>query len=259
MFNIVNKLRIQLEDLIIHKRDFKSLARITFTIVNRRGIAFPWAICNYFNAPPEFNDGGGDEDFLSELIIPQTGKCLVDIGASVGGWTFHVAERGFEVFAYEPSPKAYEILEERAKTYANVHVFPYALGEKDSIGRLGFTAFGLSGTMDEEITIPGGKTIDITVRKLDSLSLPQVGVIKIDTEGYEVPILKGAINTIQKYQPTLIIEAHQNTGKALETFDQELNRLKIILRELGYKWWIHYRPSGLHDKQPHIVATHKMN
>jgi FkbM family methyltransferase len=255
MFTLARKVRVQLEDLIIHKNDSKSLARIALTVANRRGISFPSAIYNYFNKPPEISDELGDETFLLDFMIPQPGKCLVDIGASIGAWTFNVAKRGFEVYAYEPSPKAYEVLRERAKKYCNVHAFGYALGDKDGIGRLGYTAFGLSGTMDEEIHIPGGKTIDIALRKLDSLSITQVGVIKIDTEGYEVPILKGAKDTIQKWHPTLIIEVHQDIGEASKTFSEELNRIKNTLKEFGYNWWVHYRPNGLHDKQPHVVAN----
>ena len=255
MFAFVRKVRVQLEDLIIHKNDFTSLARIAFTVANRRGITFPSAIYYYFNQSPEISDQLGDEAFLLEFMIPKPGKCLVDIGASIGSWTFNIAKRGFEVYAYEPSPKAYEVLRERAKKYCNVHVFGYALGENDGIGRLGYTAFGLSGTMDEEFNIPGSKTIDIAMRKLDSLMIIQIGVIKIDTEGYEVPILKGAKNTIQKWQPTLIIEVHQDTGDALKTFSEELTRIKNILKEFGYNWRVHYRPNGLHDLQPHVIAN----
>jgi FkbM family methyltransferase len=182
---------------------------------------------------------------------------LIDIGASVGAWTFNIAKRGFEVYAYEPSPKAYEVLCKRAKKYCNVHAFSYALGDKDTIGRLGYTAFSLSGTMDEEIHIPGGNTIDIALHKLDSLCITQVGVIKIDTEGYEVPILRGAKDTIQKWKPTLIIEIHQGTGEALKSFSEELNRITSILKEFGYNWWVHYRPNGLRNKQPHVVANPK--
>ena len=54
----------------------------------------------------------------------------------------------------------------------------------------------------------------MAIRKLDSLRLPEVGVIKIDTEGYETPILQGAKESIQKYNPRLVIEIHKQTGKA---------------------------------------------
>jgi len=105
--------------------------------------------------------------------------------------------------------------------------------------------------------LPGGETIDIPLRKLDSLRLPNVGVIKIDTEGYEIPILQGAKQTIQKYQPRLIIEVHKDTGKAAKTFDEELQRIKNILKDLNYTWGIHLRAISLRDQQPHLIANPK--
>lgn len=256
MSSIFRKIRIQCEELIIHKNDPKFIVQIVFTIFNRRGIPFPSSVYNYFNKIEVFTDDMGDEAFLLDFIFPEPNTCLVDIGASVGGWTFIVAKKGFEVYSYEPSPKAYQILKKRAAIYSNVHTYPFALGEKEEFGRLGFTAFGISGKMDEEVQKPGGRTIDITVHKLDSLPLPKVGVIKIDTEGYEIPILLGAQETIQKFKPTLIIEVHKGTGKAAQTFTDELKNVLQLLKKLGYTWSIHYRTSGLHDKQPHIIAMH---
>lgn len=111
--------------------------------------------------------------------------------------------------------------------------------------------------MDEEINLPGGGTIDVPVRKLDSIPLPRVGVIKIDTEGYETPVLQGAKETIAKNKPRLIIEVHKGTGKAAKTFSEEQQRIKKVLSDLGYTWTVHYRPLGLHEMQPHLIANHK--
>lgn len=256
---LIEKSKVQIEDLIMNKVDLKTIIRIILTIINRRRIPLPSALYRYYTKPPTDEiDDMGNENFLSEYIIPELGKCLVDVGASIGGWTFFVAKKGREVYAFEPSPKAYEILKMRAKKHPAVHAYPYALGDKDDVGRIGLSAFGLGGTMDVEIDgLPGGGTIDITLRKLDSLCLPNVGVIKIDTEGYEVPILQGAKQTIQKYQPCLIIEVHKDTGQAAKTFSEELQRIKNMLKDLNYTWGIHYRAVSLRDQQPHLIANPK--
>jgi FkbM family methyltransferase len=256
--SFTKKIRVQIEDIIVKKGDLRQISHIALTIINRRRIPLPSAIYRHYNTVSEISDDMGDEGFLLEYIIPEPGKCLVDVGASVGGWTFIVAKKGRVVYAFEPSPKAYQILRQNAAKYPNVHTFAYALGDRDRTGRIGVSAFGLSGEMDAENTnLHGGGTIDIPVHKLDSLCLSDVGVIKIDTEGYETPILQGAKLTIQKYKPCLIIEVHKGTGKASETFSQELQKIKSMLQDFNYSWKIHYRQSGLHDKQHHVIATPK--
>jgi len=49
----------------------------------------------------------------------------------------------------------------------------------------------------------GKETATVTIRSLDSINRTNVGVIKIDTEGYETPILAGAKNLIAKEKPRL--------------------------------------------------------
>jgi FkbM family methyltransferase len=46
-----------------------------------------------------------------------------------------------------------------------------------------------------------GNHILVTVRSLDSFDVQDVGLIKIDAEGYEVPVLLGARRTIEKSKP----------------------------------------------------------
>jgi FkbM family methyltransferase len=205
------------------------------------------------------DDDLGNEAFLADHMIPEQNKCLVDAGASVGLWTMFAAKKGRQVYSFEPSPKAYAVLKDRTKEYPNIHAYPYALGEKDSVGRIAIGAFSLSGSMDAEVhRLHKGGTIDIPVRSLDSLGISCVGVIKIDTEGYEIPILHGAKATIEKYRPRLIIEVHRGTGKAAATFDEELQRIQAILKELGYTWVQHNRQISMRDVQPHIVAYPKV-
>jgi FkbM family methyltransferase len=251
----INKVRVQIED-VVSQKSLRARAQIVLCVVNRRRIPLPSAIYEFFTDPCEDNAADlGNEKFLAEYIIPESDKCFVDVGASIGDWTFFVAKEGNEVYAFEPSPKAYGILRKKAQTYSNVKLYMYALGDKDVVGRLGLSAFTLSGTMDLEINdLPGGGTIDVPVHKLDSLQLPTVGVIKIDTEGYEIPILQGARKTIQKDKPRIIIEIHKATGKAAETYDEELRRIKIILDDFGYKWIVRHRLIRLSEHQPFVIG-----
>ena len=251
-----DKIRIQIEDIAWHKSPQDSV-RIIFNIIYRRRFPFPVALYEHFSRPKITDDLGG-EVFLAEYMIPEHDKCLVDVGASVGSWTMFVAKKGLQVYSFEPSPKLYVILKSRTRGYSKVHVYPFALGDSDDIGRLGLSAFTLMGTMDAENKgLHKGETIDIPVHTLDSLGIQNIGVIKIDTEGYETPILKGAKASIVKNRPRLILEVHKGTGKAAKTFVEELQEIKSILEDFGYTWILYYRRIGLRDMQPFIIASPK--
>jgi FkbM family methyltransferase len=251
---LFEKTKIQIEDIVWRKNLHESV-KIILSVVNRRRIPLPSVVYSYFSNRDENSSDLGDEKFLAEYMIPENGKSFVDVGAAIGTWSLFVAEKGNKVYSFEPSPKSYRILIERAKNYSNIRPYPYALGDKDTVGRLGLAAFSLSGTMDKEIKgLHKGGTIDIIIRSLDSLNLFNIGVIKIDTEGYETPILLGAKKTIEKEKPRLIIEVHKGTGKASETFTEELQKIKTILRNSGYSWVIRCRSIGLREIQPFVIA-----
>ncbi|MCW3982658.1 MAG: FkbM family methyltransferase [Candidatus Bathyarchaeota archaeon] len=258
MSTYIKKAQLQIDDIVINKKDAFMILNIILRVLNRRRIPFPRAVYDVFSKVDDFSDEGddeGSEDFLKEYIIPEPGKCLVDVGANVGNWTLLVAKKGREVYAYEPMPKAFRILKQRAKKFPQIHPFPYAIGDRDSSGRLGITPFAVTGTMDEEVNLPGGETIDVPVRKLDSLNFSDVGVIKIDTEGYETPILQGAKDTITKNKPVLIIEVHKQIGKAANTFTEEKQRIENILVTLNYKCTVYYRQISLHgEMQPFLIG-----
>jgi FkbM family methyltransferase len=256
----VSKFKIQIEDIVWHK-SISGTALILLNIIYRRKIPMPVAVYNHFTGYGEKNgeDNVGYEVYIEKYMLPEEGKCLVDIGASVGEWTVFAAKAGRQVYAFEPSPKAFDILKKRTQKYPNVHVYSYALGDKNGVGRLGLAALSLSGTMDVEINgLHKGGTIDIPLRSLDSLDIPNIGIIKIDTEGYETPILQGAKETIEKNKPRLIIEVHKASGKAAKTFPEELQRIRKILKDYNYTWESYCRRISLRDLQPHIVAEPKI-
>jgi Methyltransferase FkbM domain len=49
----------------------------------------------------------------------------------------------------------------------------------------------------------------VQVKRLDDLGLDNVGLIKIDVEGHELAVLRGAAHTLRRHQPTLVIEAEE--------------------------------------------------
>jgi FkbM family methyltransferase len=148
------------------------------------------------------------------------GSTFFDIGANVGWFTLFaskiVGPLG-QVYAFEPSPDVYTRLLENVRDLKNVHTFQYGIGNKD--GELEFASQGVSSSASfvEAITEINKhyspttpiRKIRVEIRKIDSL-LPQIkrpDLIKIDVEGFELEVLKGAANLLSQL-PVLIIEIH---------------------------------------------------
>ena len=70
------------------------------------------------------------------------------------------------------------------------------------------------------------------VKTLDSLEIKDVDLVIIDTEGYEVNVLQGAIETIKRYSPVLVVEF---SAKQLSKYNYTIQKLEKFLIELGYQ------------------------
>ena len=95
-----------------------------------------------------------------------------------------------------------------------------SLKKNEQFIKVGGTGSFLIPENDECIT----ETVEITT--IDSVVSGHIGIIQLDIEGFEINALKGAINTIRKYKPILILE----TVDPLDSFFKE----NII--SLGYKF-----------------------
>jgi len=129
--------------------------------------------------------------------IPLTGESIVlDIGANIGIMTLIFAKRAKHVHAFEPAPRSLSLLRLNAPDNCTVH--PVAIGDQN--GTVHFAemeAFDMSHVADEGIEVP--------MRTVDSFGL-KPDFIKIDVEGYEPQVLRGAMSTL-KAGPIVMFEA----------------------------------------------------
>ncbi len=158
--------------------------------------------------------------FLTSKL--KKGGCFVDIGANIGLLSIHASRCiGAEgsVYAIEPNPKTLPILERNIKlnNAENILVCPVALGDRSHRTHI-FENVEINRGAASLITNSGDNVgIEIQVESLDEL-LPDIlpDIIKIDVEGYELEVLKGAIFTIKRALPVLIIETAMDLSKTIE-------------------------------------------
>lgn len=159
---------------------------------------------------------------------PKEGEVVVDIGASIGDYTLLaselVGEKG-KVIAFEPNPHAYNLLLKNLElnNRENVLAHNFAVYSEDATIKIGAAK---SSVMDSAFFVEGRDFYECKACRCDSISA-SVDLIKIDVEGSEVHVLKGAKGILSKFRPKIIVETHSGELKAqtmefLEQFGYEL-------------------------------------
>jgi FkbM family methyltransferase len=147
---------------------------------------------------------------LGDLLTP--GAVFVDVGANVGYHTIRAAVRvgaGGRVVALEPNPENARLLllTIRANGFSNIDLVPLALS--DRLGAVSFTAYlGSNGgfSPDDLDSLASGRTTVVACIPLDDLRLPRIDVMKVDVEGAEAEVVSGAIETIERCRPAIVME-----------------------------------------------------
>ena len=154
------------------------------------------------------------EDMGFLLHFLRTGDHFVDIGANIGSYTVLAsAHVGAETSAIEPVFKTFEHLLkniELNQIQEKVKAHNIALGSAK--GRINFTT--TFDTMNHVVQNEGTGVANIEVNTLDDLvgNLPTPILLKIDVEGYETEVLKGASETLRRPELKAIIIELNGSG-----------------------------------------------
>ena len=158
------------------------------------------------------------EDEIVEHFNPKEGDVVVDVGAAFGFYTILSSKRvglNGKVVAIEAQPDSYEMLNQNIKLnrLANVITLNYAVYSKESKLRL-YDSYSI---IQERAENNSQKYIEVNANTLDHLmqlqGISEVNWIKIDVEGAELEVLKGAVNIISHSKDiSLLIEIHNLAG-----------------------------------------------
>ena len=169
------------------------------------------------------------------------GVVAIDCGANIGVHTIEWAKHMFgwgEVVSFEAQEKIYYALAGNVtlNNCFNARVFHAAVGlecgtiqipvpdyfKPASFGSLEIHQKPSSEFIGQNLSLQNLQSISLV--SLDSLQISRLDFIKIDVEGMELDVLKGASETIGKFKPVMIIEVIKSDKEALVSY----------LKEFGY-------------------------
>jgi len=158
------------------------------------------------------------------------GDHVIDVGASLGDHTVPYARfvgPSGKVYAFEPQPESWECLQHNVRPYPWIETFNYALGYKADTGflercdNIGASRLGIGSQFTNEVEI----------KTLDDFEFDRVDFIKIDTEGYDLFVMRGAVKTIRKFRPKILFELH---GNAYKFFGHRTEDYRMFIENMGY-------------------------
>jgi FkbM family methyltransferase len=161
------------------------------------------------------------------------GAVVYDVGAHIGFYTMVAAKKGARVFAFEANPKNVDQLKSNIEVNAfgaQATIVPMAVS--DHSGTLSFATYGYSlvGGIADADTKSDAIIIEVPCLSLDAFSdgaNPPPTLIKIDVEGAEGVVIRGALAVLRSHKPVLIVEMHS---------DEQRKIVQELTKPIGYEW-----------------------
>lgn len=132
-----------------------------------------------------------------DMIEP--GKVFLDIGAHVGTWSLAFAKKCAKVHSFEPTPRTFNFLcGNIALNNLDDRIVAHNLALADKAGRLPIHIGSPDGGGNSLLQMVDRKpSWMVEVKTLDSLGLTNIGMIKIDVEGFEKNVIQGGLETLK--------------------------------------------------------------
>jgi len=208
-----------------------------------------------FNFDLMVNKNGGQEiyslGFYEVGTLDIINKCLnptdnfIDVGASIGLMSIFASKcsPNGTILSFEPQQERFEIIKKNVALNgcSNIQIFNNGLGQKEEQLRLHTDVFSPS-IVDMENSEGEHELIDILVldEVINSKGIEVIKFIKIDVEGFELNVLKGAKNILSKNEAPIIcveyVKRLQNlNGDDISIFDyiKNINSYKLYQLEKG--------------------------
>lgn len=179
---------------------------------------------------------------VMQRVLMEDSNCI-DVGCHQGDFLkemLAIAPHGTH-FAFEPLPNMVEILRHNFGSYSNVHIFDCALSDSEGTGSFNYVQNlpGYSGLRRRSYNNMEVQIKEITVKTalLDNIvKNTPVRFIKVDVEGAELQVFRGALQTIKNNQPAIVFEHGLGAADFYGTSPEKI--FDLLVTDCGLKLFI---------------------
>jgi FkbM family methyltransferase len=186
----------------------------------------------------------GYNNFLK--FMKPAARTACDIGANIGEITWALSHFCQHIHAFEPVTDTFKLLEKNVEQNALKNVTAYNQGigaqHETALITLSSNTCGANARVSD-VSKTRSKTETMTIVPLDALNLVDVDIMKIDVEGYELDVLRGAEQTILRDKPII----------QLEVYEPALKRARRDIKDI-YDWMIKRDFAAYYVKSRKITA-----
>lgn len=157
----------------------------------------------------------------------KNGGSVIDAGANFGELTAHWSPLA-DYVAFEPIPAYWDLIERNAnQNKGRVSLYRHALSDVTAQTKMSW-----SPASGDQAHITADGSIVACTRRLDDLNLNPPTLLKIDTEGHELPILRGGRKMLEQHHPHLILEVNPRWAAR---YNYTIDELLTFLLSVGYR------------------------
>lgn len=178
-----------------------------------------------------------EEELRSLPRLTNKREVAIDVGANVGLFSYRMSKYFAKVYAFEINDGL--TAELTAYNPGNIEIIPQGLSSQEGSATLfipvldgsplfGWASLAPGNCPDTDVHLEK----PVKIRPLDGFAIPVVSFLKIDVEGHEVEVLKGAVETLTRSRPSVLIEVKERNRSAVEAFFAGLGYREKRLEEV---------------------------
>jgi FkbM family methyltransferase len=166
--------------------------------------------------------------FLTPIAEDLVNGIALDIGANIGNHSLYFSRHFKAIHSFEPHPRIFDLLQFNARIVQNIVPRNFGLGDFNGSLELNENWENMGSSSIKHDSGINASKVSIEIKRLDDLALDTgtISLMKIDVEGFESNVIRGAWKTIKEHQPLILMEQlatefKEGTTESIEALRKE--------------------------------------